>query len=113
MAPSDGKSLVGRELELRFGPHDATPDLHEFGAVRVRVEEAVPEGSPPTPKIKARVLAPGPMAGLSADLRLRYEGETVEQALGGIPVTVSVLLEDAGGRAVGGGLAAMVFARGP
>jgi len=53
------------------------------------------------------------MAGLSADLRLRYEGETVEQALGGTPVTVSVLLADGQGRAVGGGLAAMVFAKGP
>jgi len=113
VALSGVQSLIGRELELRFGPNDATPDLHEFGAVRARVEEAVPEGSPPTPKIKARVLAPGPMAGLSADLRLRYEGETVEQALGGTPVTVSVLLADGQGRAVGGGLAAMVFAKGP
>ncbi len=113
MAPLEGHALEGRELELRFGAHDATPDLHEFGAVRARVEEATPEGSPPTPKIKALVLSPPAMEGLTARLRLRYEGETVEQALEGAPVTVSVLLEDAKGRAVGGGLAAMVFTRGP
>lgn len=113
MAGFDFQALVGRELELRFGADDATPDLHEFGAVRVRVEEAAPEGSPPTPKIKARVLSPRPMEGLSARIGLRYEGETVEQALQGTPITVSVLLEDAEGRAVGGGLAAMVLTRGP
>jgi len=42
VALSGVQSLIGRELELRFGPNDATPDLHEFGAVRARVEEAVP-----------------------------------------------------------------------
>lgn len=109
----EGRALVGKVLELHFGPDDATPDLHEFGAVRAQVEEASPEGSPPTPKIRARVLSPPPMAGLAADVRLRYEGETVEQALDGAPVTVSVLLTDAHGRAVGGGLAQMVLEQQP
>lgn len=105
-------ALEGRLLELSFGEQDATPDLHEAGTIVARVTGVTLEGSPPSPRIQATVEGPDFMEGLRATLGLRYEGETVEQALAGRPVAVTVVFEKRGGTVVGGGLGMMEFRRG-
>lgn len=108
----DGRAaLVGKVFELRFDAVDATPDLHEMGPVEAKVEAVALEGSPPTPRITAKVLSPSLMRGLRVTASLRYEGETLEMALGGKPVGATVAFEDRGGRAVGGGLGTLAFKR--
>ena len=105
-------AIVGKTVELRFESVDATPDLHEFGAITARVTKATPEGSPPAPRIEAAILSPALMRGLVAKASLRYEGETLEAALQGTAVGVTVTFEDKGGRAVAGGLGTLAFKRG-
>jgi hypothetical protein len=90
---------------------DATPDLHEMGAVRARVTAVTLEGSPPSEKIAATVVSPPEMAGLKVALAARYEGEPLAAAEAGAWVTVEAFFTDGAGRAVAGGIGSATFER--
>jgi hypothetical protein len=101
--------LVGRHFTLRFLEVDATPDLHEQGEIKATVEAVSFEGSPPALRVSARVTGPALMEGLTVVISTRYEGETVEQALGGAPVGVTAFFTDKAGRPVAGGIGEAAF----
>ncbi len=101
--------LVGRQFVLRFGKVDATPDLHEVGPITAQVTAVGLEGSPPSERITARVVAPPAVEKLTVSVAARYESEPIAVALGGAVVTVEAFLTDEGGRAVAGGIATLNF----
>jgi hypothetical protein len=104
---------VGRTVTVTFGKADATPDLHEVGPILARVTKVALEGSPPSERITAAVVAPPALEGLTVALALRYEDEPISDAEAGGAVTVEAFITDAGGRAVAGGIGTLRFAGEP